>query len=160
MSYWFAKMKTLSKKKYPEQMKYLQENFGFSRTHANALIMFTKGSTSSRRHSNFSEYLKSLNPQQAKTVRKIFRVIKAKYPKLEFVIAWNQPMLKSGDEYIFGVSAAKQHLLMAPWRSEILDSLKKELSAYKVNKKTIRIPNDWEVDEELLIKLIRMSIKK
>ena len=40
MTYWFATMKKIQEKKYPEQMAFLQENFGFSRAHANALIMY------------------------------------------------------------------------------------------------------------------------
>ena len=49
MSYWFGVMAELEARKYPEQMAYLQENHGFSRAHANALIMHSRGSTSSRR---------------------------------------------------------------------------------------------------------------
>lgn len=160
MSYWFAKMKQVANKPYPVQMRYLREAFGFSRAHANALIMFTRGSESSRRFTTFAQYLEGLDKAQAKTIRKIFRVIRSKYPKLELVIAWNQPMLKNGDEYIFGASAAKNHLLIAPWRAEVLKEMQSHLTDYKVNKKTIRIPNDWEVDEKLLVKIIQISLRK
>lgn len=160
MSYWFTKMKRVANHPYPEQMRYLQETFGFSRAHANALIMFTRGSESSRRFSTLTQYLATLDSAQAKTIRKIFRVIRSKYPKLELVIAWNQPMLKNGDEYIFGASAAKNHLLIAPWRAEVLKEMQSQLADYQVNKKTIRIPNDWEVDEKLLVKMIQISLRK
>jgi hypothetical protein len=40
MTYWFKVMTKLKDKKYPEQMAHLQENYGFSRAHANALIMY------------------------------------------------------------------------------------------------------------------------
>ena len=40
-------MKRLAGKRYPEQMAYLRENHGFSQAHANALVMYSRGSTSS-----------------------------------------------------------------------------------------------------------------
>ena len=85
-------MATLKGKKYPEQIAHLKENFGFSQAHANALVMYSRGSTSSRRFETPSEYFKTLSPEQRKTIKAIFAAITSKYPKLELVIAWNQPM--------------------------------------------------------------------
>ncbi len=50
MSYWFKQMKKVAGKKYPEQVAFLKENFGFSQSHANALVMFSRGSISSKRY--------------------------------------------------------------------------------------------------------------
>lgn len=158
MSYWFTQMKKVSGKKYPEQMAFLQENYGFSRAHANALVMFTRGSTSSRRHQTPADFFKSIDPIKARTMRKIFRVIMNKYPKLDFVIAWNQPMLKNGKNYVFGCSALKNHLLIAPWNPSVLKKLNKELAGYKVNKKTVQVPIDWVVDEKLLIAMVKENL--
>ncbi len=159
MSYWFAQMKKVSGKKYPEQIAFLRENFGFSQSHANALVMFSRGSLSSRRHETPRDFFASIDPVKAKTMRKIFRVIMKKYPKLELVIAWNQPMLKNGDSYVFGCSALKNHLLIAPWNPKVLSKLKKELEGYEVNKKTVRIPSDWKVDEKLLLAMVKENLK-
>ena len=159
MSYWFKQMEKVSGKKYPEQMAFLQENFGFSRAHANALVMFSRGSTTSRRHESPSDYFAKLDKEKAKTMRKIFRVIKAEYPKLELVIAWNQPMLKSGDKYIFGCSASKNHITIAPWDPKVLKKVAPMLGGYVVNKKTVRVPSDWKVDEKLLISMIRENLR-
>ena len=159
MSYWFAIMKKVKEKKYPEQMAYLQENHGFSRAHANALIMYSKGSLSSKRFNTMAEFLKTVDPKQATTIKKIFSEIKKKYPKLESVIAWNKPMLRSGDKYIFGVAATRNYLLIAPWDAKVIKLAKKELVGYKVNKKTIQVPSDWKVDSKLLIKLVSLNLK-
>lgn len=158
MKYWFAVMKKLEGKKYPEQISHLRENFGFSQAHANALVMYSRGSTSSRRHETPADYFKSIKPEQAKTMKKIFKAIQSKFPSLELVIAWNQPMLKSGNEYIFGVSAATNHILIAPWNQKVLKDFSPHFSEYRVNKKTIALPNDWPVDEKLLQKMIKASI--
>ncbi len=152
-------MKKLEGKKYPEQMAFLQENYGFTRTHANALIMFSRGSESSRRHDSPKEYFATLDKETAKTMRKIFKVIQAKYPKLDLVMAWNQPMLKDGDRYIFGCSASKNHITVAPWDPKVLKKVAPMLEGFVVNKKTFRVPSNWKVDEKLLIAMVRENLK-
>jgi uncharacterized protein YdhG (YjbR/CyaY superfamily) len=150
MSYWFKVMASLEGKKYPEQIAHLRENFGFSQAHANALVMYSRGSTSARRFETPTQYYKSIDPKQAKTVRAIMKAITDKYPDLELVIAWNQPMLRKGTLYVFGASVTKGYILIAPWSTEVLDKFRPKLSEYQVNKKTIAVPNDWDVDIKLL----------
>lgn len=158
MSYWHRVMKEIKDLKYPEQIAYLKENFGFSQTHANALVLYSRGSTTSRRFSSLDDYLKAHDEDKRKKVKEIFRVIQKEFPKLEFVIAWNQPMLKLGDSYVFGLSVAKNHLTLAPFNHEVLDSMHEDLKNYEVNKKTFKVPLDWKVDKTLLTKLIKKTI--
>jgi uncharacterized protein YdhG (YjbR/CyaY superfamily) len=158
MKYWFSVMKKLDGKKYPEQIAHLRENFGFSQAHANALVMYSRGSTSAKRFNTLSDYYKSISPEQAKTVRAIFKAILGKYPKLELVVAWNQPMLRDGKKYVFGISATKGYLLMAPWSTAVLEKFLPKLEGYKVNKKTIQIPSDWDVDSKLLIQMVKARL--
>ena len=158
MKYWFAVMKKLDGKKYPEQVAHLRENFGFSQAHANALVMYSRGSTSAVRFKTLADYYKSISAEQAKTVRAIFKAIQGKYPKLELVIAWNQPMLREGTKYVFGVSATKGYLLMAPWSTDVLEEFLPKLEGYKVNKKTIQIPSDWDVDAKLLNQMVKARL--
>ena len=158
MKYWFAVMKKLDGKKYPEQVAHLRENFGFSQAHANALVMYSRGSTSAVRFKTLADYYKSISAEQAKTVRAIFKAIQSKYPKLELVIAWNQPMLREGTKYVFGVSATKGYLLMAPWSTDVLEEFLPKLEGYKVNKKTIQIPSDWDVDAKLLNQMVKARL--
>ena len=155
MKYWFAVMAKLEGKKYPEQIAHLRENFGFSQAHANALVMYSRGSVSAQRFDKPSDYFKSITPEQAKTVKAIVKAIQTKFPKLELVIAWNTPMLKDGPKYIFGISATKNYLLIAPWSSDVLDDFRPKLTDYKVNKKTIQIPSNWDVDAKLLQQMVK-----
>jgi uncharacterized protein YdhG (YjbR/CyaY superfamily) len=121
--------------------------------------MYSRGSKSSKRFDDLEGYLKGQDEVKSKTIKKIFRVIKKKYPKLELVIAWNQPMLKMGSEYLFGASILKNHILIAPWNPKVLVAMTKDLQGYKVNKKTIQVPIDWKVDEKLLLKMIKLNIQ-
>ena len=150
MSYWFGVTAGIADQKYLEQVAYLRTNYGFTHAHANALVMYSRGSKSSQRFNTPSDYFKSLDRDQAKTVRAIFKAITTKYPDLELVIAWNQPMLRSEGKYIFGVSVAKNHILMAPWSKDVIQKFTPKMKDLVVNKKTIGVPNDWKVDEKLL----------
>ena len=67
-------------------------------------------------------------------------------------------MLKDGDRYIFGCSEAKNHLLIAPWNPKVIKAVQPLLGELVVNKKTIRVPVDWKVNEKLLHRLIKESL--
>ena len=49
MPYWHGVMAELADQKYAEQIAFLKENHGFSQTYANALVMFSRGSKTSKR---------------------------------------------------------------------------------------------------------------
>jgi uncharacterized protein YdhG (YjbR/CyaY superfamily) len=159
MKYWFGVMKEIADRKYPEQIAFLKEEHGFSQAHANALVMYSRGSKSSKRFDDFAGFLKKHDAIKQKTLRKVFRVIQKKYPKLDLVIAWNQPMLKLGTSYVFGASVAKNHILIAPFNEKVLKSMSQDLEGYKVNEKTVQVPVDWKVDERLLLKMIQLNLK-
>ena len=160
MKYWFQVMKDIEDWKYPEQVAYLKEEHGFSQAHANALVMYSRGSKSSKRFSTMDEFLKNEDATKKKTVKAIFKAIQSKYPKTELVIAWNKPMLKYENQYIFGVSISTNHILLAPFDTAILKKLAPKLKDYEVLKKTVRVPVDWKVDEKLLQSMAKEAISK
>ncbi len=150
IEHWLTVVKGLEGRPYPEQMAVLQGEHGFSRAHANAVVMFARGSTTSRRHGDLEGYLAGADPEVAATVRAVIDSLRTSYPELEVAIAWNHPMLKSGDQYVFGLSAAKAHVLLGPWDASVLVDLAPRLQGYEVNKKTVRVPPGWAVDHDLL----------
>jgi uncharacterized protein YdhG (YjbR/CyaY superfamily) len=158
MVYWFKVMAQLEGKKYPEQIAHLRENYGFSQAHANALVMFSRGSESSRRFNTHAEFYKSVTPVQAKTMKAIFKAITTKYPQLELVIAYNQPMVKLDKHYIFGASASTKHVLIAPWDAKVLKEFAPKFKEGNALKKTIQLPNDWDVDVKLIQAVIKASL--
>jgi uncharacterized protein YdhG (YjbR/CyaY superfamily) len=160
MTYWFDQMKERSDWKYPEQIAFLREEHGFSRTHANALVLHCRGSKSARRFETLDDYLEQFDTVKQATVRKIFRTLQKTHPKLESVIAWNHPMLKYEDAYVFGLSVHSQHILLAPWSASVFTDFAGRLADYGVNKKTFKVPIDWDVDADLLRDLIDASIRE
>lgn len=158
MAYWFKVMAKLEGKKYPEQVAHLKENYGFSQAHANALVMYSRGSASSQRFTTMTEYYKSIPAPQAKTIKAIFKAITLKYPQLDQVIAWNQPMFKFDKHYIFGASASSKHVLIAPWDQAVLKEFAPKFKEGNALKKTIQLPIDWDVDAKLLQSMIKASL--
>jgi uncharacterized protein len=150
MSYWFDQMSEISELKYPEQIAYLRENHGFSQAHANALVLYCRGSKSAKRFSTIDEYLEPFDEIKRETVHKIFKAITDSYPDMELVIAWNQPMLKCEGQYIIGVTVSKNHILIHPISTVVLEEFKPRIAPLEINKKTFKVPVDWNVDVALL----------
>jgi uncharacterized protein YdhG (YjbR/CyaY superfamily) len=158
MSYWFAQISGLADEKYTGQISFLKEDHGFSQAHANAVVMYARGSKSSRKFDTVEDYLSQFDAVKVKTVKSIFRAITSKHKGLELVIAWNQPMLRLDGQYIFGVTVLTNHILMAPWSKDVLEKFAPRLKDYEVNKKTIGVPVDWKVDVKLLQDMAKARI--
>jgi uncharacterized protein YdhG (YjbR/CyaY superfamily) len=88
----------------------------------------------------------------------IFSTITEKYPDLELVIAWNQPMLRQGKAYIIGISVSKNHMTINPFSDDVIKLFTKKLSKYTVNKTTFTVPLDWKVDAPLLLALTKARL--
>lgn len=158
MKYWFSQLDDLESTKYPDQIALLRESFEFSQNHANAVVMHFRGSTSSRRHSGPDDYFAKLNERERKLACEIFEVIQKKYPKLELVVAWNQPMLRTGKDYVFALSASKNHITVNPWSKSVLEEITPRLEGLKVNKHTFQLPLEWKINKSLLYDMVKMRI--
>ena len=157
-SHWLDLLAELGEAKYPEQMALLQKGHGFSRTHANALVMYHRGSPTSRRFATHDDWLAQQSPEAAATASAVFAAIQGRVQGLEPVIAWNQPMLRRGTQYVFGLSAAKRHLTLAAMATGAIEALGPRLDGLGTNKKTITVPHDWDVDAGLLVELVRLRL--
>jgi uncharacterized protein YdhG (YjbR/CyaY superfamily) len=158
MKFWFAVMAKISDEKYPQQIAHLRENYGFSQAHANALVMYSRGSVSAKRFETPAQYYKSIDAKQAKTARAIFKAITSKYPDAQLVIAWNQPMMHIDGKYVFGLSASKNHISMSPWSTDVIAKFAPKMTDLVLLKKTIRIPNDWDVDAKLIVAMVKARL--
>lgn len=69
MSHWFSVMKKISDKKYPEQIAFLRTKHNFSQVHANALVMYSKGSKSTSKFESVKDYFSSIDKAQAKRLK-------------------------------------------------------------------------------------------
>ncbi len=159
--HWFDVLEELGATRYPDQLAHLMETHGFSRAHANAVVMFHRGSPSSRRSDDLDGYLADVDPVAAATIRRILEGLRARHPGTEVVIAWNQPFLRLGDRSLFSVGAQRAHLLASPWSVEVLDRFRTTLAedhGLTVNRKTFRLPFDWDVDLDLLDAMVTTEL--
>lgn len=150
---WLELLASTGEARYPEQMALLQQH-GFSRTHANAVVQWHRGSRSARRFAGPDAYFDGLEPAHAITARAIFAAIDRCHHDLELVMAWNQPMLRTGGGYVFGLSSSARHLTLNPWSTQVLDAFRPRLTGLRVNKHTFVVPVGWDVDADLLCDLV------
>jgi uncharacterized protein YdhG (YjbR/CyaY superfamily) len=160
MSIWFDRIRELGDAKYPEQIADLRENHGFSQAHANALVMFMRQSPTSKRFTTTDQFFAAIDPQAAATAKAIFASIVDEHPELELVMAWNHPMLRVDGKYVIGLSVAKRHLLVNPFSGDVLAQFTEALAGYEVNKKTFKVPLDWEIDTKLLGAIARARLEE
>lgn len=158
VQYWFDRLGELGDATYGDQMALLRDEHGLSRAHANALVMHHRGSPSARRHDSLDDLLGALDAPHARLIRSILAAITEQYRDLEAVVAWNQPMLRRGSDYVIGVSAAKNHLTIGPWGDSVIEVFAGDLAGYATNKKTFKVPLDWQVDADLLGRIVRYRL--
>lgn len=158
VAFWLRELAALGAAKYPEQMAFLRERHGFSQAHANAVVMFARGSTSARRFDTPEALLQSIGGEREGLMRAILASVMRQHPALALVVAWNQPMLKHGKAYVFGVSAAARHLLMATFDGDPASLAAARRRGLATNRKTIQVPLDWAVDDALLDELVRARL--
>jgi uncharacterized protein len=158
---WLELLRERSSERYPEQMAFLREEHGFSRAHANAIVMYVRGSRSAKRFRTFDDYLGAVDPTGAETVRRMLSGLVARNAGSTVEIAWNQPFLTVDGRRVFSVGVSTRHLLAAPGSVEVLDAFRAALEeehGLTVNRKTFRLPLDWDVDEALLDSIVAAEL--
>jgi uncharacterized protein YdhG (YjbR/CyaY superfamily) len=159
VAFWLDRLAELDDDSYPAQMAYLREEHGFSRTHANALVMYHRGSASSRRFDDVDAWFAGLDEPHAQTAHRIVDTLTGEFPDLELVVAWNQPMLRHrGGDYVFGMSASTHHLTLNPWSTAVLDRFADRLDPGARNKHTFKVPVDGPPDTALIVDMVRARL--
>lgn len=108
------------------------------------------------RFASVDEFLASLDPIKARTLRSVIDFILQEFPKLEPKISWNVPQIHLDGQYVFGLSALKNHLALAPWSTRVIEEFRARLEkdGYVVRKNLFQIPVDWEIDGALVRDLV------
>ena len=156
-SHWLSLLKRSGATTYADQMSLLQDGHGFSRAHANAIVMHHRGSTTSRKYATVEEWLAAHSPTHAAAASRILDSLTRAFPPAELVVAWNQPMLRVDGRYVFGLSAAKNHLTVM-LDVVVVEEFAEELEGYVVNKKTFNVPLDDKVSLSMLRRMVAARI--
>ena len=121
----------------------------------------TKGSRKqmkSPRFNSVEEYLASLDPVKARTLKSVIDLILAEFPELESKISWNVPTIHRQGKYVAGVCAFKHHLTFSAWSPRVIEDFKGRLGKFVVWKNCFQIPVDWDIDRELVKDLVRARL--
>ena len=113
---------------------------------------------SSPRFKSVEDYLASVDPAKARTLRSVIDLILAEFPELESKISWNVPTIHRKGKYVAGICAYKHHLTFAPWSPRAIKDFKARLGKFVVWKNCFQIPVDWEIDRELVKDLVRARL--
>lgn len=115
---------------------------------------------SAAKFDSVDDYLASLSPEKAKTLGSVIDLVLGEFPGLEAKLAWNVPQIHRDGQYVFGVSSLKKHLSLAPWSEAVIDTFRERLEGegYVVRKNLFQVPDDWNVDRELVMDLVRARL--
>lgn len=92
-------------------------------------------------------------------MRSIIEVILAEFPETDVKLAWNVPQIHRGKDYLFGLSAAKNHLSLNPWSEQVIDDFRPRLEqSYVLLQSIVQVPVDWQIDRGLLEDLVHARL--
>ena len=100
------------------------------------------------------QYLAVLDDTRAATVQAVVGAVLAGHPDATVKIAWNVPQIQIDGKYVFGISAAKNHISLSPWSQIAMEMHAERLAQYEPTSNLFRVPPDWQVDQQLITDLV------
>jgi uncharacterized protein YdhG (YjbR/CyaY superfamily) len=92
-------------------------------------------------------------------MRSIIDQILTEFPETEVKLAWNVPQIHRGKDYVFGLSAAKNHISLNPWSEQVLNEFRSRLEPeYMVLQSIFQVPVYWRIDRGLITDMVRARL--
>jgi uncharacterized protein YdhG (YjbR/CyaY superfamily) len=114
---------------------------------------------SAPRFNSVEDYLASVDPVKARTLRSVIDLILTQFPELQSKIAWNVPTLHRKGKYVVGICAYKNHLTFSAFSPRVIEDFKVRLGKkFVVMKNCFQIPVDWKIDRKLVKDLVRARL--
>ena len=99
---------------------------------------------------SLDEFYASLPEDQEKAILRMVNYVAGVYPQLDLVLAWNQPMFKLGKKYLIGFMSTKNHINLLTMTNTPVTHFTDRLSTFRHGTRSISLPFDWVIDEELV----------
>lgn len=108
----------------------------------------------------FETYLATIkNEEHRHTLSSLFVQIAERYPQLDPVIKWNQPMFTNDGTFIIGFSVAKAHISVAPEKAGMNQFAAAIAAAgYSQTDFLFRIPWTAAINTALLFEMIEFNL--
>ena len=114
---------------------------------------------SAPRFKSIEDYLSSVEPVKAKTLRSVIDFILSEFPELASKISWNVPTIHRDGKYVAGICAYKNHLTFSPWSPQIIADFKEKLEKkFEVKQNCFQLPVDWKLDRKLIKELVKARL--
>ncbi len=100
------------------------------------------------------------NETHKKKLVDLLKHLMDKYPHLELVYKWKQPMLLDHGVFMLGFSVSKKHIAVAPERygmEKFSDDI--DASHYEKSKMMFRITWEQDIDYKLLFKILDFKLQ-
>ncbi len=107
---------------------------------------------------NHDDYLAGLSEEKRKALQKLRKTIRAAAPKAEECISYGIPAFRLNGKFLMAYAAAANHCAFYP--GSVLQTLRKELSAYDTSKGTIRFPAEKPLPASLVRKVVQLRIRQ
>lgn len=106
------------------------------------------------------EYI-ATHPEKVQVIlQNVRRIIRKALPDAEEVISYQIPAFKLTDGPVLWFAGWKQHYSLYPASRSFVETFKKELSSYKIDKGTIRFPLSEQVPEKLIDRFARFRARE
>lgn len=110
--------------------------------------------------SSLEDFYSSLPEDQQTHITSLVTFVSDNYPQLELVLAWNQPMFKSGKHYVVGFMPTKKHTNLLTVTDTVVTELNPQLGSYKHGTRSISLPFDWKIDPKLIRTVLELRQKE
>jgi uncharacterized protein YdhG (YjbR/CyaY superfamily) len=107
---------------------------------------------------NLDEFYLSLPADQEQATKRFVNHIVENFPKLDLVLAWNQPMFKFETRYIVGFMPTKKHINLLTLTDDAISALSTVLAGYKHGSRSIALPLDWSIDADLIKRIVDFQL--
>ncbi len=106
------------------------------------------------------EYIALFSPEDQAVLEQIRSALREALPDSEEVISYNQPLVKQNGTVMFYAVFAKHYSLFVPAIDAVMAEFGEELSAFKVQKATIRLPKGKPLPLELIKRMAVFVAKR
>lgn len=112
------------------------------------------------RYPSVDAYLLAQAEPHRQVLEGIIAVIQRRFPELELTLAWNVPHFKRGKDYVAGLSCLKNYVAFSPWSEDVMNAYRESLGTLESTKNLIRIPLEWELDDDLVVRLVQARLQE
>jgi uncharacterized protein YdhG (YjbR/CyaY superfamily) len=103
-------------------------------------------------------YLAAQSEANHAALERMRRVIREELPEASEVISYGLPTFKHRGRAVLAIAGWQKHVAIYPMSYAVMDAHRAELSAYEVDKGTIRFPPGVEFDTALLKTMVRERV--